>query len=168
MSEIEQIAAELQRAVAKFPTWPTDPFHALAVLGEEYGELQKAVLQRTYEPHKGVAMEDIRSEAIQTAAMAIRWITSIDLYRFEAGEQHAQAASPPSTHPLLTEARERLSFWAEKRTIDEVMGQPVSEDDWMRVGPEDRIKLMGERKQRHDAEVLAARALLARIDAEGL
>lgn len=31
--------AEVERAVAKFPTWPTDAMHALAVLGEEVGEL---------------------------------------------------------------------------------------------------------------------------------
>ena len=31
------IYEELDRAIAKFPTWPTDPLHALAVLGEEFG-----------------------------------------------------------------------------------------------------------------------------------
>jgi hypothetical protein len=141
MSEIDQIGAELQRAVTKFPTWPTDPFHALAVLGEEYGELQKAVLQHTYEPHKGVTMDDIRSEAIQTAAMAIRWITSIDRYRFEVGEQHAQAVSPPTTHPLLAEARELLSDMTDALQRD---GDPAFA----------HLRLM-------------ARALIARIDGEG-
>jgi hypothetical protein len=42
---IDEVLAELERATSKFPTWPTDPFHALSVLGEEYGELQKSVLQ---------------------------------------------------------------------------------------------------------------------------
>ena len=37
----DRITAELARAVKKFPTWPTDPLHALAVLGEEFGELTK-------------------------------------------------------------------------------------------------------------------------------
>src|SRR5262245_39329369 len=46
------ILEEVMRAVAKFPTWPTDPLHALAVLGEEFGELTKEMLQLTYEPHK--------------------------------------------------------------------------------------------------------------------
>ena len=49
---LELIEAEVLKATEKFPTWPTDPLHALAVLGEEYGELTKAVLQVTYEPHK--------------------------------------------------------------------------------------------------------------------
>jgi hypothetical protein len=81
---------EWERAVAKFPTWPTDPFHALGVLGEECGELTKAVVQFTYEPHKGVTLADIREEAVQTAAMALRWIGSIDRYNFTRGPQHYQ------------------------------------------------------------------------------
>lgn len=54
MNVQDHVQDEMARAVAKFPTWPTDPFHALAVLGEEFGELTKAVLQHTYEPHKNV------------------------------------------------------------------------------------------------------------------
>lgn len=82
--------AEWQRVVAKFPTWPTDPHHAFSVLSEEVGELAKAIVQYTYEPHKNVAMADIREEAVQTAAMALRWIASIDRYDFTPGEQHEQ------------------------------------------------------------------------------
>lgn len=80
---------ELSRAIAKFPTWPTDPLHALAVLGEEFGELTKDVLQMAYEPGKTSA-ENVRKEAIQTAAMALRFVASIDAYIYKAGEQHRQ------------------------------------------------------------------------------
>ena len=34
---LNEVLAELNRATTKFPTWPTDPLHALAVLGEEFG-----------------------------------------------------------------------------------------------------------------------------------
>lgn len=81
--------SELERAIAKFPTWPTDPLHALAVLGEEFGELTKDVLQMTYEPGKTNA-ENVRKEAIQTAAMALRFVASLDAYIYKAGEQHRQ------------------------------------------------------------------------------
>lgn len=84
-----QIEAEVERAVAKFPTWPTDPLHALAVLGEEYGELTKAMLQLTYEPHKSTA-EEVRKEALQTAAMALRLFRSLDRYEYKPGVQHEQ------------------------------------------------------------------------------
>jgi NTP pyrophosphatase (non-canonical NTP hydrolase) len=84
---IYNIVLELKKAKAKFPNWPTDPLHALAVLGEEYGELNKAVLQYSYEPHK-TSLEEIRSEAIQTAAMAMRFIMNLDQYVYTQSEQH--------------------------------------------------------------------------------
>jgi NTP pyrophosphatase (non-canonical NTP hydrolase) len=88
-----EIQAEIDRAVRKFPTWPTDPLHALAVLGEEYGELNKAVLQLTYEPSKaGSSVQEVRKEAIQTAAMALRFVMSLDKYQYGGCEQHHQGA----------------------------------------------------------------------------
>ena len=71
MSVEQLVQAELARAVAKFPTWPTDPLHALAVLGEEFGELTKAMLQHTYEPHKGVTAQDIRDGDVQDEAIKL-------------------------------------------------------------------------------------------------
>ena len=89
MEIIEEVKAELNRAMAKFPTWPTDPLHALAVLGEEFGELNKVILQLTYEPDKATAA-DVREEAIQTAAMALRLAMSLDRYEYKRGPQHEQ------------------------------------------------------------------------------
>lgn len=86
----KEIAIEVMRACAKFPKWPTDPLHALAVLGEEYGELVKAMLQLTYEPGKATR-EDVREEAIQCAAMALRLAMSLDVYEYRKGPQHEQA-----------------------------------------------------------------------------
>lgn len=87
--EVVAALAELERAMAKFPTWPTDPLHALAVLGEEFGELTKAMLQCTYEPHKS-GRGDVYVEAIQTAAMALRLAMSLDRYQYERAQQHTQ------------------------------------------------------------------------------
>jgi hypothetical protein len=84
------VMAEVGRAMVKFPTWPTDPLHAVAVLGEEFGELTKEALQLTYEPHKST-MADFRKEAVQTAAMALRFVASLDRYAFTPGAQHGQA-----------------------------------------------------------------------------
>ena len=92
-----EVIDEICRAAKKFPTWPTDPLHALAVLGEEFGELTKAMLQLTYEPQKA-SSEDVRTEAIQTAAMALRLVMSLDRYEYRQGDQHDQfAAAQPST-----------------------------------------------------------------------
>lgn len=96
------VVAELQRATAKFPTWPEDPLHAIAVLGEEYGELVQAILRHTYEPHKS-DLAAVRTEALQTAAMAIRFLLGFEQYRFAPGVQVAQAvptAPEPPPAPL--------------------------------------------------------------------
>lgn len=91
-SNMPTVLAEVDRAMRKFPTWPTDPLHALAVLGEEYGELTQAVLQTTYEPHKSNT-GDVRTEAVQVAAMALRFIASLDRYSYARCEQHEQVAA---------------------------------------------------------------------------
>ncbi|NIF85279.1 hypothetical protein F3J24_17345 [Comamonas sp. Tr-654] len=89
---IEQILGEAKRARQKFPTWPTDPLHALAILGEEFGELTKDMLQLTYEPHK-TNKDKVRIEAIQTAAMALRLFQSLDHYKYRPSKQHSQEAA---------------------------------------------------------------------------
>lgn len=86
---IEEVRAEIARAVTKFPTWPTDPLHAFAVVGEEFGETQKEVLQLTYEPQKS-SHSKVRKEAIQLAAMAIRFVVSLEVYDYSPREQHKQ------------------------------------------------------------------------------
>jgi hypothetical protein len=88
---------EVERATRMFPVWPTDPLHAVAILGEEFGELTKAVVQTVYEPHK-VQEGELRTEAIQTAAMALRFLASLERYEFAPSAQHVQSAgsSEPS------------------------------------------------------------------------
>ncbi len=86
MAEIEQ---EIGRAVAKFPAWPTDIIHAGNVVSEEAGELAKAILQAVYEPHKST-LTDVREEAVQTAAMCIRFLVSMDRYELMTSDQHLQ------------------------------------------------------------------------------
>lgn len=93
VSVVREVLAEVERAAKKFPTWPTDPLHALAVLAEEFGELSKAALQLTYEPEKSSA-DQVHQEAIQTAAMAVRFAMSLHRYKYERAAQHSQASDP--------------------------------------------------------------------------
>jgi len=95
MSTAEKVSSEIQEeldtAVRDLPTWPTDPLHALAVLGEKYGALSKAVLQLTYAPHKeGSSVAAVRREAVHTAVMALRFVMSLDQYRYGESKQHRQ------------------------------------------------------------------------------
>ena len=87
---VNEILAEVEKATAKFPTWPTRIIDAGNVVAEEAGELSKACLQVTYEPHKET-MDGVRMEAIQTAAMCVRFLASIARYDTAPGPQHSQS-----------------------------------------------------------------------------
>jgi NTP pyrophosphatase (non-canonical NTP hydrolase) len=89
---VNEVLHEVARATTKFPTWPSDPLHAAAIVQEECGELVKATLHACYEPHKST-VADVREEAIQTAAMVLRFLISLDDYDFKRGPQHKQCAS---------------------------------------------------------------------------
>lgn len=71
---INVIMAELHRAELIHPEWPTDQVHQVAILAEESGELVKAVLdfQQGKTDKQGIFIE-----AVQTAAMAIRFIKNM-------------------------------------------------------------------------------------------
>jgi hypothetical protein len=86
-SVIDEVELEIYKSMMKFPLWPTDPIHAFAVVVEECGECQKEILQLVYEPHKS-SKDDMRKEALHTAAMSIRFLMSIDSYEYKAGSQH--------------------------------------------------------------------------------
>ena len=92
------VAKELDNARAKFPQWPTDPLHAVAILNEEVGELNRAILQAVYEAElhtNGQAsdmLDAVKEEAVQVAAMAYRFLASIDEYRYVPSKQHMQNA----------------------------------------------------------------------------
>jgi NTP pyrophosphatase (non-canonical NTP hydrolase) len=88
---LEDVEKELVKAKNKFPYWPDDPLHASAIIAEEVGEFHKEVLQWTYEPDK-TNYENIRKEAIQSIAMLIRFIDSLDKddYYWKLSDQHKQ------------------------------------------------------------------------------
>lgn len=70
---IDMVLTELDHAQQIHPTWPKDRIHMAAIVAEECGELMQATLQQVYEPHKGGSPI---KEAVQTAAMAIRFLES--------------------------------------------------------------------------------------------
>jgi hypothetical protein len=88
---VEDVLREVRVAMLKFPSWPVDPLHAVGVVNEEVGELSKAVLQQMYEPHKNKGgVHDVRKEAIQGAAMLLRFIAGLDRYDWVQGRQTRQ------------------------------------------------------------------------------
>lgn len=72
------IGDELEVALQKFPSFPIDPLHAIAVINEEAGEATKDAFQWGYEPAKNKNRDTLRKELIQTAAMCVRMILGLD------------------------------------------------------------------------------------------
>jgi len=96
LEALDAICRELEKATAKFPTWPARGIDAAAIVAEESGELQQAALQATYE---GGSVEAVRKEAIQTAAMAIQFLLNLPVTQFDRCKQVpkiALAAAPPA------------------------------------------------------------------------
>lgn len=79
---LEAVRGEVRRGQEIHPAWPSDPFHALAILGEEFGELTRAIVQWTYERDKISSHADVAEEALQAAAMALRFMLHLDDYRY--------------------------------------------------------------------------------------
>lgn len=88
---VAAVMAELERAERKFPGWPADAIHAAAVVGEEAGELTRAALQFTYE---GGSADGMIKEAIQTAAMAVRFLLNAEELRGMRCRQVARHGMP--------------------------------------------------------------------------
>lgn len=85
---INEVLDEVDAASAKFPKWPTDVMHAVGIVNEEVGELNKALLQEVYEPHKNKP-HDVRMEAVQTAAMSLRFLANMEYYDYNESEMHS-------------------------------------------------------------------------------
>ena len=90
---IQEILKEVEMATKKFPFWPNDPIHAAAVIQEEAGELIQATLETVYEYPKS-SHKDVRKEAVEIAAMVIRFLISFDdgKYEYRQSQQHKQKA----------------------------------------------------------------------------
>jgi len=71
----EQVKNERERQDIKWGVQRHDPFIWLAILNEEVGEANKAVLENFWDDEE---MENYREELIQVAAVAIAAIESFD------------------------------------------------------------------------------------------
>lgn len=78
----QAIGLELQRAKKKHPNWPDHICGQAGIVVEETGELMQACVQLKYEVAKTKEARDaqkelIKTEAIHTAVMAIRFLENL-------------------------------------------------------------------------------------------
>lgn len=78
---LNTIISEVDRAESLYPVWPApgrrgDHVAAASILLEEAGEVLKAA--NNYDMHGRGSTAEMREEAIQTAAMAIRFLSNLD------------------------------------------------------------------------------------------
>jgi NTP pyrophosphatase (non-canonical NTP hydrolase) len=76
------IELELRKAKKQHPNWPDHVAAQAGIVVEEVGELMKACLKFKYENNTDVIKdielrEQMKQEAIQTAAMAIRFLENL-------------------------------------------------------------------------------------------
>lgn len=67
------VLEELRRAKALWPAWPRDPVYGAAIVGEEAGELLKAVMDTVY---KATPERLSYEEATHTCATALRFMSN--------------------------------------------------------------------------------------------
>ena len=72
---IAQVMAEIDRAETLHPVWPNDFVKAAAIPAEEAGELLKAANDYS---EKNTLTRQIITEAVHTAASAIRFLKNIE------------------------------------------------------------------------------------------
>ncbi|MHA1809388.1 MAG: hypothetical protein ACTSYH_03645 [Candidatus Heimdallarchaeaceae archaeon] len=107
------ILNEIERAEKLHPDWPSNIVYASAIVAEEAGELVRSCLQHEFE--KSPCLEDIKTEAIQTAAVAIRFLINFknrktiktDLIGFDSKEEFIEVLDA-----IINKLREK------KTTID--------------------------------------------------
>jgi len=78
----QAVIKEYHRACRLYPDWPTDPIHAASILAEESGETLKEA-NNFYWGHKDhlAALKKSEIEAVQSGAMALRYLVGMDRYR---------------------------------------------------------------------------------------
>jgi hypothetical protein len=89
----EALFSILQERLAQDAKWGEqnhDPFLYLTILGEEYGELCNAALETRFGGDNG-GLDNLRTEAVQTAAVAMAVVECLDRRQWTWADETAQS-----------------------------------------------------------------------------
>ncbi len=91
---LAKIKEEVISSLKKHPKWPDDPFHALSILGEEFGEVSKALLEH-FGTNQDIRLDDIRMELIQLGAMCVRMLDGLDKVPLRIYDKRKEQSDEP-------------------------------------------------------------------------
>lgn len=77
---LDEVVKELHRLINDFPSWPTDPVHALGLVSEDLGQLHAETsrwIADTESPIGDDIKADVRDQAIRMVAMTLRFLVSM-------------------------------------------------------------------------------------------
>jgi len=77
---LKAVTDEVKRAEQLHPSWPANMFEAITIITEEVGELAQAALDMKFKKN---SLAHVQEEAVQTAAMAIRFLIHLEKYRLD-------------------------------------------------------------------------------------
>lgn len=85
---LTEVKTELSKAMTAYPWWPKTIVAQAAIAAEESGEVVKAA-NNYYWDHDIDTLDDIEQEAIQAAAMFVRFAINVRLSRGDGGMPRA-------------------------------------------------------------------------------
>lgn len=98
---LQEFAQELAVAEAAHPVWSNDAVHAASILTEEAGEVAQAANDFNELGGRDCARAAMRAEAVQTGAMALRFLLNLDGF-----ECHKQTVSKQRLKDVISQVQQ--------------------------------------------------------------
>jgi NTP pyrophosphatase (non-canonical NTP hydrolase) len=124
---LTEVQKERERQNKKFGEQNHDPFKWMAILGEEVGEVHRALLEAHFDGNEGYAggsMEDYREELIQVAAVAVAQVEAFDRGKIEEWsnpkkDEKTTVSKPNLDGVKIVAFKNRFGEWVRLARLDE-------------------------------------------------
>ena len=82
---LADVLLKLDEMKVKYPEWPSNPLYAASMIGKEYSQLIADVLCLVLKSDYS-KISDVKENAIQTAAVCLRFLLNINSYQFDQNQ----------------------------------------------------------------------------------